>query len=210
MSEIADKIYQDETICSYEEIKQAALDAKDCVQDIREKILDEVENDADLSDLNSTSSTAVWRIWIDIFAFLSFFMQQLWAKCKCELEEAARAAQPHPLAWYCQRAYEFQFGDPLQALDGSIYYDPIDESKRIITNCSVSENACNLLFKVKKEDNTPLTPSELQAFEGYHLMECLVRRVSLKQYVVLMEFVKLISLNWKQLLLTSIHLNISR
>ena len=156
MSEIADKIYQDDTICSYEEIKAAALEAKDCVQDIREKILDEVSNDADLADLNSTSSAAIWRIWIDIFAFLSFYMQQLWRKCKCELEEAARAAQPHTLAWYCQRAYEFQFGDALQASGGAIFYDPVDESKQIIKSCSVSENACNLLFKVKKEDNTPL------------------------------------------------------
>lgn len=155
---------------TYQEYKDLAIEAKDDIQDIREEIFDEVTTDPLLNELNSTSSTALFNLWIDIWAFISWLLVTNWVRYENILNEAARASIPHNVLWYSNRSKEFQLGDVLDASTGAVIYPVIDESKQIIAAASVTETADGrVIIKVAKLSGelVALDASELLAFQGY-------------------------------------------
>ena len=155
---------------TYDEYKQLAITAKDDIQEIRAEIYDEVTSEPLLSDLNSPSQTAIYQLWLDIWAFVSWLLVSNWVRYEAKIKEAARAAVPHNTYWYAQRAREFQLGDVLDATTGTVAYPAIDESKQIIKAASIKEIDGGIIIKVAKLQGSQLvalSSTELLAFEGY-------------------------------------------
>lgn len=76
-------------------------------------------------------------------------------------------------AWVRNRILEFQYGDVITFVDNVPSYDPVDESARIITQCSVKEviqgSSAFIQIKVAKNDPPePLDAGELSALQDYY------------------------------------------
>lgn len=155
---------------NYNDYKNLALEAKEDIQFIRTEIYNQVTNDTDLNLVNSSSNDALWEMWADIFAYVSWLLHRLWLIYEQRLNTAAAAVIPHTAYWYSVKAKEFQLGDALTVVDGAIIYPIIDESKRIVAVSAVKENDGKLVLKVAKASASglePLDASELSAFDGY-------------------------------------------
>lgn len=155
---------------TYEEYKTLAIAAKEDIQAIRADIFDELNAEPLLSGLNSPSSTALYNLWVDIWAFITWLVVSNWVRYEAKIKEAGRAAIPHNVFWYAQRAKEFQLGDLLDATDGSVGYPVIDETKKIVKAASIKEADGRVIIKVAKLvglNLVALSPTELLAFQGY-------------------------------------------
>lgn len=159
-------------IRTLDEVKQLALDSKDRIAELYQELIDETEADANLSDLTSTSKTAIWRLWCFVTAFQLWLHEFLWIRYKAILDDAARYAQSHTLAWYRQKVLEYQHGDSVQVINGAITYNPIVAANQIIAASSVKQTALgHLVVKAAKDDGSgnlvPLDAAELTGLEGY-------------------------------------------
>jgi hypothetical protein len=158
-------------IRTLDDVMTLALQSKVRIATIYGLILAETEAQPELSELTSTSKTALWRVYCFLTAFQLWLHEFLWVKYKVFLDEAATYAQPHTAAWYRQKALEYQHGDTLQVINGSVYYDPIDEENRIIAAVAVKETTSGILIikvaKLEDEALVGLEEAELSGFEGY-------------------------------------------
>jgi len=156
---------------TYDDVKTLAIQSKERIVEIYEQIIGEVLADTTLSDLNSTSRTAKWRLWAFIAAINIWLHEFQWIRYKAFLEEAARYAQSHTAAWYQQKAFEYQHGDAVTVVNGAVTYDPIVPDNRIVAACSVkSDSTGRVTVKVAKLDSgdlVALDSSEKTGFEGY-------------------------------------------
>ena len=169
--DIAKYIYEQEAP-DFDNLFEIGVDAKECVKDICDQILEEKENDADLSCFTSSAKPSLWRGLIKVFAIISFKMRIWYAKYEARLIQRAREAQIMTPDWLCFMVTEnFQFGDTIRSINGVLQYDEIDESKRIVGQCAVSEvnnaNGCRTLVKVKGLDGEALSEEELAALNTY-------------------------------------------
>lgn len=156
---------------TYEEYKKLAIAAKEDIQALRSEIYDEVvTNEPLLANLNSPSATALYKLWINIWAFMSWLLVSNWVRYEAKIKEAGRAAIPHNTYWYAQRSKDFQLGDVLDASTGAVIYPVIDETKKIVKAASIKEADGRIIIKVAKLVGANLvafSPTELLAFEGY-------------------------------------------
>lgn len=155
----------------YDDYKTLAITAKEDIQAIRADIYDEVTtNEPLLANLNSPSATALYNLWMDIWAFVSWLLVSNWVRYEAKLKETARAAIAHNAFWYAQRAKDFQLGDVLDATQGTVGYPVIDETKKIVKAASIKEVDGRVIIKVAKLSGAnlvALSPTELLAFTGY-------------------------------------------
>lgn len=153
----------------YEDYKALALASKEDIKAIRADIYNEAITDVDLALTNSPSNTALWNLWADLFAYISWMLHSIWTIYEQRLKTAALAAIPHTAYWYSLKAKEFQLGDNLDATEGIVVYPVIDVLKQIVTASAVKEINGSLVLKVAKGTTTlePLSTSELAAFQGY-------------------------------------------
>ena len=161
-------------IRTLDDVKSLLIESKDRIIELKEQIEGEVIGDPALSDLNSTSKVAIWRLWIFITAVSMWLHEFLWVKYRVVLEEAARFVQSHTAAWYQQKVMEFQNGDTVQVVNGAVVYDPIIEANRIVKAAAVVESfgASGSLLTVKaaKEVSgslTALSSGELTNLDNY-------------------------------------------
>lgn len=131
-----------------------------------------------LSDLTSTSKVARWRLifWVVAVAIYTHEVIVL---------NLLNRRKEYNALYYQRRAFEFQYGDPLVLKDGKHVYASIDESKRIIKRCSVTEAPdSRIILKVAKENGgviMPLSNIEKTAFNAY---VALVKVFGIKYLVV--------------------------
>lgn len=158
-------------IRTLDDVMTIALQSKARIAEIYATLIEEVLGDTDLDGLTSTSKAALWRAYLFLTAFQLWLHEFLWVKYKVFLDEAATYAQPHTAAWYRPKALEYQHGDTLVVVNGSVVYDPIDAGNRIIAACAVKETASgNLIIKVARLDSGSLVgleSAQLSGFEGY-------------------------------------------
>lgn len=157
----------------YETYKLAAESSKADIKDINERIYDFVSSDPDLNGVNSLtnpSRTSIYSLWINIVAFVMWLLKIEWIRYETALIERARTVIPHTLAWYAQRAKEFQYGDTLVTVNGAINYPTINTAVQIIKGSAVKETNGLVFIKVAKLSGinlVALSNTELLAFEGY-------------------------------------------
>jgi len=135
------------------------------------------EADERLSALSSTSKTAIWRLWLWIFAYGSFILETIFDTHKAEVSEALTQLKPHTLRWYRNKVLAFQYGfdlkeDSDQFENGSAADEQIEASK-IIKYSAVTESITEsrLIVKIATEDSSgvlsPIDDGILDSFSAY-------------------------------------------
>jgi len=142
------------------------------IQTIFNEIIASKDADADLSALNSTSATALHRLWAYITAVAHNIVEQFFDTHKAEVETLLELKEPGTPSWYAEKAKEWQFGDTLQVLpDNSLGYPIIDEAKQLVERVSYAEASDGTLFlKVAKDDGGslgPLSTAEQNSLKSY-------------------------------------------
>lgn len=139
-------------------------------QEIYDLIIADKNDEVDLTNLNSPSNTALWRLWAWITAKAHHIHEQLFDSFKAEVNTLAAAAIPGTLPWYRAKALEFQYGYSLTFVDNKPVYTIYDADARIIARVAIVELAGELQFKVSKNVSgylEPLSAGEQAAFEAY-------------------------------------------
>ena len=83
------------------------------ISEIQEDIIGRVAATANLADMNSTSKTALWRLWIYIVAVSIWALENLFDQHKSEVTSLINEKAPHSLRWYANKAKDFQYGSEL-------------------------------------------------------------------------------------------------
>lgn len=141
------------------------------IQQIKDEIILEKDSQTALAGLTSTSQTAIWRLWVFVIAAAIWAFEKLWDIYRAEVEVIAARAVPGVVAWYINRAKEFQYGYNLTFVNDVPGYATIDTVARIVTRAAVVEKAeGGMILKVAKTSGpnvVPLSPAEMVAFAGY-------------------------------------------
>ena len=133
-------------------------------------IIDTKNSREELGDLNSTSQTAIYKLWAYIISVAIFSHELLWDLFRAEIDATLDQRINGTNEWYSTQALLYQDGDELLTLGDTTYlgYDPILEDNQIITRCAYFEDLINfkgrLNLKVAKggADNlSNLDPSEI-------------------------------------------------
>jgi hypothetical protein len=135
----------------------------------------EQASNTNLSSLNSTSQTAIFKNWKYITAVVSNYIEQLWDLYKKDLEDIVSTAAVGTAQWYKDRVLKFQYSASIPQVvavntsDFSINYPIIDPTLRIITRCSVITSGQRAVsVKVaKSEPPVALSAPELTSLNGY-------------------------------------------
>ncbi len=123
-----------------------------------------------LINLDSSSSTAVYKLIAYIVATAIFVVETAFDLFRSEIDGIIASKTPGTLLWYRSAFLAFQFGYPLIYFSGKLGYSELDDSAKIITQCSVKEAADGLVIKIAKDVNgnlQPLTLEEENAFIAY-------------------------------------------
>jgi len=135
---------------------------------IKQQLIDQKNATPELSELNSTSDTAIWNLWLYIQAVAINIFEQLQDAYKIEIETIANSSIPNTDAWVQAQAFKFQYGDNIQLINLVPTYTTINATKQIITRCSVkTDNNRVCQIKVAKESGA-LDSLELTALESYY------------------------------------------
>lgn len=146
------------------------------INKIQTQILDNISNDSVLSNLNSTSNTAIYRVFAYIVAVAINILETFNDQFKREITEIRDTAITGSEEWFIYKAKRFQYDDTtpqeLEIKDNySVDYINIDESKRIISVASCRTlTDLSISLAVAKGDLgslEPLTQEELDTFTNY-------------------------------------------
>lgn len=122
-----------------------------------------------LTDLQSTSRVANWRLFSYIIAFAHWLFEHDIDAKKEEIREIAAAQYGNPL-WYVDKALMFQFDDDVVVVKGVQTYAVVDVTKRIVKYAACTPGR-NINVLVAKEGTTQryakLEPDELIASQRY-------------------------------------------
>jgi len=158
------------------------------ITDIQAHILAEKEATPGLESLNSTSKTAIWRLWTYVTATAIWALENLFDLHKKEVDNLLLTKKPHNLLWYKTKAEAFQYGKELKP-DSDRYdnkgVDHLEVAKsRIVKHVAIVENKKTGWVRIKaaKEVNgqlqalsqpdalkksSPPEPDELGALNRY-------------------------------------------
>lgn len=146
------------------------------IEEIKEEILRAKEREASLDALNSTSKTAIWRLWVYIAAFAICTLENLFDTHKSEVSEMLKQLKPHTARWYRNKALAFQYGfDLIEDSDkfnnANATEEQIDASK-IVKYSAVTESEAEsrLIVKIATEQGGELQPisvGQKASFDAY-------------------------------------------
>lgn len=132
----------------------------------------EVNADATLDGLTSTSKTAEYNLWMWISAAVAVIMDGIWQDRQDEITLKIDNGIPGTDRWYQLELFKFQYGDSLlwDATTGKYYYAVVDTTKQIIKRCAVISSGGITAIKVAKlsgSNPVALAGAELTAFAVY-------------------------------------------
>lgn len=135
------------------------------------------ESDSNLDALNSTSKTAIWRLWLYILAYATNVLESLFDKHYTEVTSIITELKPHTMRWYRQKALAFQYGFDLisdtDIFDNGTATEEQIEASKIIKYAAITEatTESRLVLKIATEDNAgklaPITLGQESAFIPY-------------------------------------------
>uniref|UniRef100_UPI00160CC53A hypothetical protein n=1 Tax=Ornithobacterium rhinotracheale TaxID=28251 RepID=UPI00160CC53A len=70
------------------------------IEEIQAEIYREKENHEALNELNSTSKTALWRLWIYIVSVAIWSLEKIFDRHRAEIDERIRVQKNFRLPWY--------------------------------------------------------------------------------------------------------------
>ncbi len=132
------------------------------IKEIENIIYKAKENEPSLSELNSTSKSAIWRLWIYIIAYVIYTLELLFEIHTKEVDFKIEHLKPHTYRWYRNKALAYQHGfDLLPDSDkydnGNATEDIIEKSKVIkYSAITEAEDDSRLIIKIAGESNGTL------------------------------------------------------
>jgi hypothetical protein len=115
------------------------------------------------------SSVGVANAFADVFSICINVLEQLWDLMKSNFDASIAKAGAGTIPWFRERVLEWQYGDAVKYTDGVYAYDSLNEEKKIIKFCSISETGNKeILVKVAKGDApTALSGGEQLSLADY-------------------------------------------
>lgn len=145
------------------------------IEEIINQMIVAKNNDVELSAINSTSKTSLWRLFMSIVATSIFKLEQIFQYHQESVNLTIREQKPHTTRWYRNKALAFQYGfDLIKDSDvfdnNNVTEEEIDNSKIIKYSAVTETEKAVLIIKIAKEDNKVLSPvnsSEFTSFKAY-------------------------------------------
>ncbi|PTT14278.1 nucleotidyltransferase [Flavobacterium sp. HMWF030] len=143
---------------------------------IQQEIFNSIANNPDLTDLNSTSKTAIYRLFVFVVSYAIMVLELLFEQKEKEIIAAINTQKRGNAPWYKDMALKFQYGfeliydtDTFANLDAT---QEVIEASKIIKYCSIkpSSETSTLIVKVASESGDslePLTDDEKESFLAY-------------------------------------------
>lgn len=123
-----------------------------------------------LKDINTSSVTGLWRLWLFIVAVAIHAQQVLFDWHVSEVKTIIANHKPGTRAWYRSQLLKFQKNYQLTSINDVYQYLIDDPTARIITQCSV-EKAAGVRIKIAQSDGAgglkKLTTAELFQAQAY-------------------------------------------
>jgi hypothetical protein len=123
-----------------------------------------------LKDINTSSSSGLWRLWLFIVAVAIHAQQVLFDWHIIEVNKIIANHKPGTLGWYRSQLLKFQINDALVLVNEVYQYAVTDPDARIIVQCSV-EKAAGVRVRVAKSDGAgglmKLDNTELAQAQAY-------------------------------------------
>lgn len=143
---------------------------------IHNEILDNISSNPNLQELNSSSKSAVFRLFSYVVSVAIWTLEKLFDIHKKELQTDLNNQKSGRLSWYRNRALAFQYGFNLLTENdlfdnGNATQEQIDNSK-IVKYAAVAESSTEsrVILKIAGENGdllSPITPPQFEAFKDY-------------------------------------------
>ena len=146
------------------------------IQEIQTLILQAKAQEPALSELNSTSKVAIWRLWVYIIAVAIWSLEKLFDQHRADIDKRLAELKPHTARWYRSKALAFQYGFDLlpdsDKFNNQGHTEEAIEASKIVKYSAVieSKNEGRLIVKIAGEQGEqlqPITDAQKQAFEAY-------------------------------------------
>lgn len=140
------------------------------IETIYNEIIAAKEAESGLDALDSTSATAIWRLWAYVIATVMFTLETLWDLFKGEIEGIFATQRPGTLLWYRATCLAFRYGVGLVVNNGRIGYPVDNTTPPLLAQCSVREAADGLVIKIAKDvsgELQPLSTEESNSFNSF-------------------------------------------
>lgn len=147
-------------------------EAKSRVRELYELLENEVNEEANLDDLDTTSKTSIWSLWLYVFAAMSWLLEGVFNAFKKETVQIIDASIAGTDRWLAAEVRKYQHGDTLIFNEDTYKYDypTVDSEKQIVKRVAVVSGVGLTTVKVAKEvDEVPvaLTTEELNGLRAY-------------------------------------------
>lgn len=106
-----------------------------------------------LNDINTNSTTGLWRLWLFIVAVAIRIQQIFFDEHKLEVNNIIANHKPGTLLWYRSQMFIFQSGYLLYWVDNKYKYLIDDPNARIIKQCAV-EKAAGVRVRAAKDNGS--------------------------------------------------------
>lgn len=143
------------------------------IEEIHAGLISNFQAQPELAAANSTSSRAVWRLFLYVQAVAILILEQIIDVFKAENEDKISKAIPNTAAWLTDRVFKFQYSSTnpqvIQLIDLVPQYSVYAPELQIVSRCSVVSTLANkVVVKVaKQEPPIKLTTSEKNALQDY-------------------------------------------
>lgn len=146
------------------------------IQEIQTLIYQAKSQEPALSELNSTSKVAIWRLWVYIIAVAIWSLEKLFDQHRADIDKRLAELKPHTARWYRSKALSFQYGFDLlpdsDKFNNQGHTEEAIEASKIVKYSAVieSKNEGRLIVKIAGEQGEqlqPITDAQKQAFEAY-------------------------------------------
>lgn len=128
-----------------------------------------------LTDLNSPSKVAHWRLFLWIVAFGQWWHEKLWDTFLSNVMAIIAKWRPGTMRWYQEQAFIFQYGYELDynMTERKYEYATNDDAAKIVKYCAVNKVNGILRIKVAGDNNgTPvaLNNAQLAALNAFYFV----------------------------------------
>ena len=146
------------------------------IQEIQTLIYQAKAQEPALSELNSTSKVAIWRLWVYIISVAIWSLEKLFDLHRADIDKRLAELKPHTARWYRSKALAFQYGLDLlpdsDTFNNQGHTEGAIEASKIVKYSAVieSKNEGRLIVKIAGEQGDtlqPITDAQKQAFEAY-------------------------------------------
>lgn len=147
-------------------------EAKARVRELYELLQSEVNEEATLEDLDTSSKTSIWSLWLYVFAAMSWLLEGVFTAFKKETVQIIDASIAGTDRWLAAEVRKYQHGDTLIFNEDTYKYDysAVDAEKQIVKRVAVVSGVGLTTVKVAKEvDGVPvaLSTEELNGLRAY-------------------------------------------